>query len=224
MQQPEDDLRTLKIKYFSIACRYGNALRFDIHDVADELRKMDYKVQDIPAPEFKKRAGGSGYIAQKEAFLFHVNTERQVIKIVTFNNMEFEDILKEFEKIKNTLKNNLKLDNVFFYEINGDLRIISNQNPLEVFKEIKQDFDPIKDFNTKMDSDLSLYGIRLCEGENPDSPNWLDLQIEPYLTKAEEEYSVSIIYRDSDWSVFEGFIKKLGNKLETIFDTIERID
>ncbi|MFO7968239.1 MAG: hypothetical protein R6U44_11635 [Archaeoglobaceae archaeon] len=192
--------------------------------MADELRKMDYNLQDIPAPEFKKRAGGSGYVAQKEAFLFHVNTERQVIKIVTFNTMEFEDILREFEKIKDTLKNNLKLDNVFFYEINGDLRIISNQNPLEVFKEIKQDFDPINDLNTKMDSDLSLYGIRLCEGENPDSPNWLDLQIEPYLTKAEEEYSVSIIYRNTDWGVFEGFVKNLENKQETIFDTIERID
>jgi len=185
------------------------------------LGKMGYEpLIRLPPRGFKLGASGSGPIARKGDVIVDVNTAAHVIGV---SSLDIESALKEFTGIEGAMRDELMLDlRPLFYEVLVEAEVVSGSNPLEVMSKVGNKFDLINKLIEKSGVKLDLFGVRLCEsGRDPDGVEWLDVEVNPFVSRAGKAYYVSIVYRRPNREDVLRFAKNVPTFINSLVAGIE---
>jgi|Deesub1362A_J573_1020465.scaffolds.fasta_scaffold04127_8 hypothetical protein len=218
----------VKPKYLRVSSRYSNIIDvLDIHEMLGLLHSIGFEITtDIPPPEFLKRLKGAGYLGRKGQFNLYLDVNRQVIRLVSFEEAKIESMVEELKKIEDKIHSELYINlKPYFYEFVGEYTILSKGDPIKKFNQLNNKATFIFDLRDIVGMpNLSLYGIRLCQGDSPDSPNWMDLQIEPQVYRSNKAYHLTIVYRNEEWEAFVEFTNNAYLLIDKIVGYLEGID
>lgn len=210
-------------RHFRLACRYFSCLSiFDFHDILQALREVGYKpIAKVPPPEFGVRVGGASYIAEKDGLLIYFNTDKQILRVVSFDRtINIDRALNTFIEVLEIIRIDYDIEPQF-YELVWELLAQPTKNPIQSFRALSDKLDFIRLINEKLGTNYSMYGIKVYQGERPNSPVWSEIKIEPHVYKNGRDYHISIIHRDTDWDYFGEYVKSILGKIETMIDVLE---
>jgi hypothetical protein len=210
-----------KTRYFKVACRYFSYLPiFDARDLVEIVQKLGCKpVAKLPPPEFGAKMGMAGYIAEKDRKLVYVDTDKQILRVVSFDFVDLFGSLNMLDLIVNEIK--IRYDLLpDFYELTWELLIETGRNTLETFRKLSQKVSLLNDVNSKLNLDLALFGVRLFNGV-PNSADWFDIKVEPNLSKNGLEYHVGIVYRTKKWDEFSKRALEMPEVYKRLIEYVE---
>jgi len=210
------------IKHFKISCRYNNVLSiFDAYELSNLLRRLGYDiVKPLPPPRYGVRVGFSGIIAQKQGrVLVDGNSDKGVIGVFSRDPLL---AIREFIDIEEAIKKDIRIDlKPYFYEVLVEAEVYTDENPLKVLSNIGEKTSIIKDLS-KVVKNISLFGLRLSrKNQNPDSVEWLDIQVLPSVVRADKAYFISIVYRSKDRENVANFGEKILEYITGLINCIE---
>jgi len=193
----------LRTKYFKVACKYFDYINFfDAREIFDILLKLNFKpIAKLPPPEFGAKIRMVAYIAEKNRHLIYIDTDKQILRVLSFDFVDIPIALDMLKCIVNKIEVYYNVSPKF-YELAWELSIETEKISLETFRKISSNIIFLKDINNELDSDFSFFGIRLFSGKYPNSPNWIDIRIEPNISRNGKDYYVGVIYRDDNWDNF----------------------
>ena len=211
----------IQLKFFRISCRYSNVIRQDLHELVGVLAKMGYELLTrLPSRGFKLRVGGSGPIARKGDVVVDVNTDAHIIGV---SSLDVESVVREFASVEDAVRSELMLDlRPLFYEVLVEAEVVSGSNPLEVISKVGDKFGLIGKLVELSGVRLGLFGVRLCEsGRDPDGVEWLDVEVNPFVSRAGKAYYVSIVYRRPAREDVLTFARKVLTFINSLISGIE---
>ena len=140
----------------------------------------------------------TGKMAEKNGTLITLDASRQILAVDGIDPIIIKEIFIELIEL---IKDGLKLDiseHVTFYETIMDYQIGTDKNPRKMIENISKEIE----FSTKIGSifgyELSPFTIRLAnKGKIPNSPDWMDVRIEPYVPLADKFYSITVVNRNT---------------------------
>lgn len=198
---------------------------FDIVELIEHLAKAGYAPMVPPPPKIlgqNVRLSAKGKIAQKGDIEIEVNDERGVIAATSSVPISAMQSLNEIIRI---IKDKLGADlteKAIFYELMGNLDIKTGRNATEMIERISGNNKCIEEVSKILNQDVSNYTLRLVpKGQVPSQTEWLDITIEPNITKPNTTYRVMMVYRSKDKSRIEKFIQSWTEDLTNVISTIE---
>ena len=211
----------VQLKFFRISCRYSNVIRQDLYELVEVLGKMGYEfLTKLPMRRFKFGVGGSGPIARKGDVIVDVNTDAHIIGV---SSLDVESVVREFASVEDAVRSELMLDlRPLFYEVLVEAEVVSGSNPLEVISKVGDKFGLIGRLTEMSGMRLGLFGVRLCEsGRDPDGVEWLDVEVNPFVSRAGKAYYVSIVYRRPAREDVLTFARKVLTFINSLISGIE---
>ena len=210
----------MQLKYFRIAGRYLNLFLFDPSDFLTILSKIGYtSLIKMPPKPFKGRIGLSGPIAKKSSVIIDMDMEKCIIGL---SSIDIPTVLKEFNEIEKIVKDGLLINlKPYFYEVLIESEILSEKDPIVIFKNISRKIELIGKISKKLGCDSQLFGIRICNmGSIPDSPNWLDIEVIPAIEKPHKVFRIYIVFRKQKKEEIYNFCENLEHKINDLLLTL----
>lgn len=213
--------KSIKTRYFKIGCRYFEYLPvFEAREIFGIINNLGGKlIAKLPTPEFGQRIGITGYIAEKDGNLIYVDTDKQIFRVVSFDIVDISTSLDLLSSIVNAIKEFYDVT-PDFYELLWELTIDTDKNALETFRKNSEKILFLDEINSRLDFNLSLFGIRFCEGE-PNSQDWIDIRIEPEIHRNGKNYYINIIIRQGKWNEFREHVKNVATVISTLLRLLE---
>ena len=211
----------IRTRYFKIGCRYFEYLPvFEAREIFGIIDNLGGKlIAKLPTPEFGQRIGITGHIAEKDGNLIYVDTDKQIFRVVSFDMVDISISSNLLSSIVNAIKEFYGVT-PSFYELLWELIIDTDKNALEIFRKNSEKILFLDEINSRLDFNLSLFGIRLCEGE-PNSQDWIDIRIEPEIHRNGENYYMNIIIRQGEWNKFREHIENVATIISTLLRSLE---
>jgi hypothetical protein len=193
----------------------------DVRELRHILAKNGYElvpVSNIPPPPTRIRY--SGDVARKGEITVSIESDSGEIGVV---GRSLQDVRSAFEDLAKIINSELDVDlyeNVRFYWYVLHYKINSGKRPFnEISKAENKDY--IQRFGKVLEEELSLSSIRLAPKDaSPNQENWFDIAIEPDVEN-ETIYHVGVVFRNSDKSKTEKFVRDLESNILKIIRTIE---
>lgn len=207
-----------KVKFFRIATKFIDVTKIDLYELIDLLKNLGYNITapHLPFRGFKATISGSGPVAVKGNVVVDVNTERLIIGV---SSPEPEDCISEFVVIEKAVTSKFDaLKKPYFYELLAELEIGSDGiEPMEFLQKISKGNLVAKKISNALGESLFVFGYRLAkENTSPESNEWVDIEIIPYLVRPHSSMYVSVVYRSKNREK----VLKAGRKLAVIADAL----
>lgn len=162
----------------------------------------------VPALIHPYQVNFSGIIANKDGASVDLNTEKNSLG-VQHNSLEV--VIDRFNEICSIIDSDTHdtTTSVWFYEFQGNVRY--NRNEKEFFNVAGKEVDRIVEYSSSLGENISVRGIKFgSKGTDPSSPNYFEINIEPYLTN-KKELSLIYVYRHKKRGRVLDFAKKVMN-------------
>jgi len=197
---------------------------FDVIEFVEQLARAGYTptIPPPPKPVGQVRLSVKGKIAQKGDVEVEMNDDRGVI---TVSSVAPALAMQSLNEILQIVRDKLGVDlnaKAIFYEMMGNFGVKTGKNALEAMARFNEKNSNIKDLGDILGQDVSGYTLRIVPKDQvPSSVEWLDITIEPNITKPSTNYKVQAIYRSKEKSKVDCFIQSIGENLQRIFEAIE---
>ena len=213
-------IQTLK---FRVSLRMNYVLfPIDGRELIEALAQAGYKTQPFAPFGARQRLTLSGQFAQKGNVAIDGNSDRGTLGVTSTSPDEAIEALNEMASL---LKKNLQIDveeGSRFFEIIADYKIISCEKPIFAISKIFEKNRVLQEIGEILGQQTSLYTLRLVPANmEPNQEEWLDITIEPDVTKPNSRYLISVVFRSKKRETVERFGKELESKLTTILNLIE---
>jgi hypothetical protein len=162
----------------------------------------------VPALIHPYQVNVSGIIATKNGASLDLNTEKNTLGI---QHESLEVVMDRFNEICTIIDNDIPFMSsiIWFYEFQGNVRYQKNESNL--FNVKGKGMDEIIEYSSSIGENISVRGIKFgSKGTDPSSPNYFEINIEPYLTN-NKELSVTYVYRHKKRGRIFDFVKKMIN-------------
>ncbi len=109
-----------------------------------------------------------------------------------------------------------------FYEVLVEAEVVSGSNPLKVMSKVGNKFGLMSRLVEMSGVRLDLFGVRLCEsGRGPDGVEWLDVEVNPFVSRAGKAYYVSIVFRRPSGEDVLMFARRVLTFINSLISGIE---
>jgi len=195
----------------------------DSIDFAKAIERHGYEIKSPPQAMGPLRLEITGQLAEKEGNNVILDTNRQILGVEGDDPKEITETFNELEEI---IRNELKIDysdSIKFYETIIDYHIYSPNNPRKIIENIYEESKYAEVFSSIVNKDVSPFTIRYAsKGISPDSPEWMDFRIEPFVRRANKVYAFNLVYRSEDGEEVKKTLQSIQEIMEKIVKEIER--
>ena len=189
----------------------------DSNDFAQIIKTKGYDLREMPQVMGPIRIEVPGQMAEKEGNQVILDTNRQILAV---DGQNPEAIISIFNELENIIKEDMKInysDDVKFYETVMDYHIYTDKNPRKVIEEASKQDEIAEAFSEILKNPVSPFTFRFASKNHlPNSPEWIDVRVEPFVRRADKVYSFNLVYRSIDG-------EKVKNMLESAEDIIKRL-
>jgi len=195
----------------------------DSDDFAKAIERHGYEVKSPPQAMGPLRLEIPGQLAEKEGNNVILDTNRQILGVDGDDPNKIIEIFNELEEI---IQKELKIDytdSIKFYETIIDYHIYSPKNPREVIENVHKDTKLSQAFSSIIKKEVTPFTLRYASrGISPDSPEWMDFRIEPFVRRANEVYAFNLVYRSEDGEEVKKTLKSIKEMMEKMVTEIEK--
>ena len=195
----------------------------DSDDFAKAVERYGYELKSPPQTMSPIRLEIPGQLAEKEGNNVILDTNRQILGVEGDDPNKIIEIFNELEEI---IRNELKIDfsdSIKFYETIIDYHIYSPNNPRKIIEKIYEESNYSKVFSSIVKKDVSPFTIRYASrGISPDSPEWMDFRIEPFVRRANKVYAFNLVYRSEDGAEVKKTLQSIQEIMEKMIIEIEK--
>lgn len=195
----------------------------DSSDFAKAIERHGYEIKSPPQAMGPIRLEITGQLAEKEGNNVILDTNRQILGVEGDDPKETTETFNELEEI---IRNELKIDysdSIKFYETIIDYHIYSPNNPRKIIENIYKESKYAEVFSSIVNKDVSPFTIRYAsKGISPDSPEWMDFRIEPFVRRANKVYAFNLVYRSEDGAEVKKTLQSIQEIMEKIITEIEK--
>ncbi len=231
--QLEAGIRRVRVERAHLAVKLESIhFPLDLEDLADLLKGRNYKMMGLPQSGVPQLPSGmrlavTGQLAQSQDGACIVSTfpERGIIAL---DGRELGRVVDEFRYIEDSVKHDLVLDwdsRVGFYEIVLDaiITVSADRNPIAEIGMLHDQSDVLKDLSSILGFQATLYGLRLVQkGQSPGENSWMELRVEPAVTKPGTDYLVNVVHRDKNRASVLDHPDELLNKAMAVVHWLKR--
>jgi hypothetical protein len=194
----------------------------DSEEFIKKLSQYDYEITGQSQSLGPLRLEMSGQLAKKRENLVILDTNRQILGI---EGKDPEIVVDDFNQLENIIQKDMKINylkSIKFYETIIDYHIFVENNPREMIEDLYKEDELTDIFSSIIDKDVSPYTIRYASaGITPDSPEWIDFKIEPFVRRANNVYAFNLVYRSTDGNQVKEKIVSIKDIMRNIVETIE---
>jgi len=217
--------RKVRFTHVSLSVRYNTVLApFDVLTLMRILPRIGY----VPVPEvigpvpFGARINLDGIIGRKAELAIAVDSSTYTLGIQspTPDNLceEMSTLLTEVDK---EFAINTSLT-ALFYEFLASGDTISGSDVLEAWERLFATTEVINDFSRAIGQKVSPYGVRLYpQGQEPNQPDWFEIQVLPSLHAPRKILSIQAIYRSHERQKVFTFVQEFTNLVDRIMEVVE---
>ena len=195
----------------------------DSSDFAKAIERHGYEIKSPPQAMGPLRLEITGQLAEKEGNNVILDTNRQILGVEGDDPKETTETFNELEEI---IRNELKIDysdSIKFYETIIDYHIYSPNNPRKIIENIYEESKYAEVFSSIVNKDVSPFTIRYAsKGISPDSPEWMDFRIEPFVRRANKVYAFNLVYRSEDGAEVKKTLQSIQEIMEKMVTEIEK--
>ena len=213
----------LRFRRLQLSVRCDNIL--SPSDIAKLLKALPPKGYSLSREYPSLPAGGrlslSGELARKGDVSLRLNDERDVVAV---ESSGISSLLKEFSVIEQLLRDKVDMDieeRSFYYEMLAALTVESNKNPMVVLENRLG--SPLLDrLSDILGQQASNFTMRLVpSGGEPDSVDWFDIRIEPFLPDYSTRFFISAVFRNRKKSRVTSFLEGLSGTVKQLISQLE---
>ena len=195
----------------------------DSDDFAKAVERYGYELKSPPQTMSPIRLEIPGQLAEKEGNNVILDTNRQILGV---EGDDPNKIIEIFNELGEIIRNELKIDfsdSIKFYETIIDYHIYSPNNPRKIIEKIYEESNYSKVFSSIVKKDVSPFTIRYASrGISPDSPEWMDFRIEPFVRRANKVYAFNLVYRSEDGAEVKKTLQSIQEIMEKMIIEIEK--
>jgi len=193
----------------------------------EALSHMSFEILAKPPPitqvPFKATARVSGDIARKGDSIVSVNPVQQILSVTAMSVAGAQQVFSELE---HALNKELEIgieDMAKFFELLATYQLDSNSSPVDCIGRVLSQAGIIAELGNILGQEVSPFTLRLVsKGKVPNQEDWIDIEIEPLITRPTKTYLVSVICRSNEKSKVLSFAKELEPKIIALADLIEK--
>lgn len=194
-----------------------------IPDSIISLSKRGYAVGPFPPRTimYGNRSYVGGKIAEKTNVIVDIDDIR---KIVGCEGTNVSSVLSTFNELLEMLNTDFSLpvNEIDFVELNSDFIVSSDGNPIQKLKVLYNDAKIMSSFEKIIGVPIGNYIVSLIHKDTVTTDkNWLNIRIEPRLTKPTKEYYVNVVFRDVKPSKVLEFTNSLESVIVKLLSEIE---
>jgi len=164
-----------------------------------------------------------GHLAEKDGNQVILDTNRQILAVDGQDPETIISIFSELEEIINEEMNIEYGDNIRFYETVVDYHVYTEKNPRTIIEKASRHDETAEAFTDMLGKPVSLFTLRYAsKGTLPNSPEWIDVRLEPFVRRADKVYSFNLVHRSLNrdsvkdtLANVEIMIKKLVEKIQS---------
>lgn len=195
----------------------------DSSDFAKAIERHGYEIKSPPQTMGPLRLEITGQLAKKEGNNVILDTNRQILGV---EGDDPNKIIETFNELEEIIRNELKIDysdEIKFYETIIDYHIYSPNNPRKIIEKIYEESKYAEVFSSIVKKDVSPFTIRYAsKGISPDSPEWMDFRIEPFVRRANKVYAFNLVYRSEDGAEVKKTLQSIQDIMEKMVTEIEK--
>ncbi|MBW1669649.1 MAG: hypothetical protein JRJ66_16705 [Deltaproteobacteria bacterium] len=195
----------------------------DGNDFAQIIKKRGYELKEAPQTMGPFRVEFPGHLAEKDGNQVILDTNRQILAVDGQDPETIISIFSELEEIINEEMNIEYGDNIRFYETVVDYHVYTEKNPRTIIEKASRHDETAEAFTDMLGKPVSLFTLRYAsKGTLPNSPEWIDVRLEPFVRRADKVYSFNLVHRSLNrdsvkdtLANVEIMIKKLVEKIQS---------
>lgn len=174
-------------------------------------------LEPLPAG-IRKYVGGT--LAYRGRTFLTVSPERNLIGM---DSDSTENLLESFSDIADLLKKDFGVDvnsDVNYVEAIADLIVATNKNPIKTIGKVTA--QSFSQFDRVMGCKTAHRLLSIApKNSSPNSRDWFEIQISPRLSQPNRQYYLNIVFRNQRFSVVNGFLKEINEKVLSLIKVIE---
>lgn len=194
----------------------------DSDDFSKAIGRFGYEKKSLPQTIGPLRLEIPGHLAEKEGNNVVLDTNRQILGVDGDNP---EKIIEVFEELEDIIKNKLMIDysdSIKFYETIIDYHIFSPNNPREVIENIYEDTQLASIFSSIVGKEVFPFTLRYASRGTPDSTQWMDIRIEPFVRRATKIYAFNLIFRSENGDEVKKTLMSIKEIMEKTVTKLEQ--
>ena len=208
------------LRYFEILTVFDNVLfHVDILEFTEKLREKGYNIiAKPPLPSFGGIPMATGLIAQKRPRTFiRVNSDKKLIGILSFNIDDCLAVFNEVREILRELKPNIKPK---YHELLSEISTRTSRDAILAVNSFSLGIE--EKISSIVNHDLALYSFKLASrNRDPDTTNWLEIDIRPHFSLHRKALIIRIVYRDENSDKIVKFAQNTLNIVKNILKTLQ---
>lgn len=219
------EIDKLKIVSLRLSARMKHVI-LPIHwmEFLNSLQKSGYQISQIPTlpPTVDiGTASVSGTIARKLTCIVDANSERQFIGVQESRAESLVEYYKDVMSILHDLTESNPLQ-IWFTEFQGRFTTqLKANNSLGTMKELGKSFDFLKNWEGVIGEPIQNSNIKVTSsGKNPDSPDYFEMTLQPYLIDPLKTLEIVVIMRSPNGERVESFAKGVETNISAILTTL----
>lgn len=195
----------------------------DGNDFAQIIKKRGYELKEAPQTMGPFRLEFPGHLAEKDGNQVILDTNRQILAV---DGQDPETIISIFSELEEIIKKEMSIeygDNIRFYETVVDYHVYTEKNPRTIIEKASRHDETAEAFTDMLGKPVSRFTLRYAsKGTLPNSPEWIDVRLEPFVRRADKVYSFNLVHRSLNrdsvkdtLANVEIMIKKLVEKIQS---------
>ena len=209
----------------SLAARYDYVIfPVSYQDLRDVLTGMGFQLSTrLLGGPIGMTMEPVGTIARKDQLSVAFEPDRQIIGVAGTTLSEVTNSFFELEsqvskKIKPSLEHGTR-----FLEIIAQFEAESGKSPLQSIENVRKGSVAWDKFDTILGVPVAPFNVRIVsKGVDPNQEEWLDISVEPMITKANQQYVINVVCRSKKRKAVIDFAETMGVKISALLDEMER--
>lgn len=164
----------------------------------------------------------AGDLARKGDFSLSLNSERGHLGVI---GPDPTSVAEEFQTLLDFATARLGIEievHAAFYEFLAEGILQTGKSPLKTFASLSAKMQLFDGLTNLFRNQVGLYGVRLVRPlSQPNSPDWLELTIEPAILESEKNYAFNVVVRNSILEPTLDFAKSFAGLLTRVVGQLE---
>ena len=194
----------------------------DSDDFAKTIEAQGYEVKTAPQTMGPIRLEIPGQLAVKEGCNIQLDTNRQILGV---DGDSPQRVIEIFEELEGIIIDDMKIDyrdSIKFYETIIDYHIYSPKNPREIIENALKDTKLERVLSTLLGIEVAPFTLRYASKERlPNSTEWMDLRIEPFVRRADKIYAFNVVHRSAEGEEVKKTLQSIQDIMASVVKEIE---
>jgi hypothetical protein len=164
-----------------------------------------------------------GTIARKDQLSVAFEPERQIIGVAGTELSQVTNSFLELEsQVSKKVRPNLE-SGTRFLEIIAQFEADTGKSPLQSIENVRRGSVVWDKFDKILGVPVAPFNVRIVsKGVDPNQEEWLEITLEPMVTKASQQYVINVVCRSQKRKTVLDFAETMETKISALLGEIER--